>query len=670
MLSYRRELDGLRALAVLAVIIYHANLKVFGVQLFQGGFFGVDVFFVLSGYLITGIIREQMEQGTFSFRDFYWRRAKRIVPVFLTMLLITSIFAYLVLLPDDLVTYAKSLQSALYFGSNHFFYNEDSYTAAASIYRPLLHTWSLSVEWQFYVVFPLIVWTITRFCPGYMFGILLILALLSLQLSNFIVKVNLDMAFYHLPTRAWELILGGLVTFYNRADMKNSLKGSLTSIAYQSLPVMGLFLVVHSMIFIGHEVQHPSFITLLPVLGTCLFIMFSHKGEFSNDVMSFKPIVGIGLVSYSLYLWHQPVFVFFRFVENEHFRYEQFLLLAFISLVLSICSYFFVEKVFRRKKLSIVNWVYLCFGLIICALFAILTPRENGFPHRLGAVGTAFQELSDLTFRLNGIICHNADLTNLCSLEGDGHNIILLGDSHAGSLSRHLYHLSLDNGWSHKQLTSNGCTQLDTVTRFSNDKQGKAFESEACTERSSLVSRYIEDLNTPRSTIVFLARLPLLLSGQRFDNTMGGVEPGTAGWVVSNEGKSPSQSISDKLTLWSSLGHEIVLVYPVPEVGWHVPQITQKELANNVLPSQKAKAFEDLNISTPYDVYVQRTNLAFRTLDSVSGNNVKRIYPSYIFCTSGSCLGKGKRHLYYFDDDHLSTHGAKLLVNQISDHLQ
>nr|WP_240698382.1 acyltransferase [Vibrio breoganii] len=132
-------------------------MEFFGVQIFQGGFFGVDVFFVLSGYLITGIIREKMERNVFSFRDFYWRRAKRIIPALVIVLLITSGLAYLILLPDDLITYAHSLRSAIYFGSNHFFYAEDSYTAAASIYRPLLHTWSLSAEWQFYIIFPFLV---------------------------------------------------------------------------------------------------------------------------------------------------------------------------------------------------------------------------------------------------------------------------------------------------------------------------------------------------------------------------------------------------------------------------------------------------------------------------------------------------------------------------------
>lgn len=670
MLSYRRELDGLRALAVIAVIIYHANLKLFGIQLFQGGFFGVDVFFVLSGYLITGIIRNQMELGTFSFRDFYLRRAKRIVPALLVMLLVTSGLAYLILLPDDLVTYAKSLQSVLYFGSNHFFYGEDSYTASESIYRPLLHTWSLSVEWQFYVVFPFIVWGVNRFAPRYLFGFLLSLALISLQSSSFIVRINPDMDFYLLPTRAWEFILGGLVTFYNRENIESSVKGSFASIAYLSLPILGLFLVLHSMIFIGHEVQHPSFITLLPVMGTCLFIMFSHKGEVANDLMSLKPIVGIGLISYSLYLWHQPVFVFFRFIKHDYFRYEQFLLLVLISFLLSICSYFCVEKAFRKKELSIINWTSLVVVLVICMSFSVLVPQKEGFPQRLGDAGTAFENLSDNKFfKLNNIICHHGEISQSCRVKGDGKNVILVGDSHAGALGRHLYLLSINNGWSYEQFTSNGCTQFNVVTEVRENKQGKIIENENCSERSSLVSQYIEDSNTPRSTIVFLSRLPFHLSGERFNNTIGGVEPGIRRWIRSNEGKSPSKSVSDKLTLWSSIGHEVVLVYPVPEVGWHVPSKVQKELAKHILPSQKAKAYANMSISTPYDAYVKRTSEAFKTLDAVNGGSVKRVYPNEIFCSSDSCFTKSKQHLYYYDDDHLSTHGAKLLVSEIAKHL-
>ncbi|WP_133126218.1 acyltransferase family protein, partial [Vibrio breoganii] len=352
MLSYRKELDGLRALAVIAVIIYHSNLEFFGVQLFQGGFFGVDVFFVLSGYLITAIIRNDMDNGKFSFVNFYWRRVKRIVPALMAVLTFTSLLAYMLLQPSDLVKYASSLNSALYFGSNHYFYYEDSYVADASNYKLLLHTWSLAVEWQFYIIYPVIVWFVNRFFQQYMFEALLGLALLSLQFSSFVVVKNPDMAFYLLPSRAWELLLGGLATFYNRERLLIVPKGSFEKICYKALPLLGLFLVVHSMLFVGHEVSHPSFFTLLPVIGTCLFLMFSHNGEASSDFLSIKPFVYVGLVSYSLYLWHQPVFVFFRFIKHEHFRPEQFLLLVIISLTLASVSYKFVEGKFKRNDSS------------------------------------------------------------------------------------------------------------------------------------------------------------------------------------------------------------------------------------------------------------------------------------------------------------------------------
>lgn len=446
MLYYRRELDGLRALAVIAVIIYHANLELFGFQVFQGGYFGVDVFFVLSGYLITGIIREQMNKGSFSFVDFYLRRAKRILPAMIAMLLVTSVFAYTILLPSDLVTYVNSLQSVLYFGSNHFFYGEDSYTAAASIYRPLLHTWSLSVEWQFYVVFPFIVWVINKYFPLYLFGSLFALALISLQFSDFVVKVDPDMAFYLLPTRAWELILGGLVTFYDRSNIESSVKGGASYFIQQSLPLLGIFLVVHSMIFIGHEVPHPSFITLIPVLGTCLFIMFSSRGELSSEILSLKPVVGIGLISYSLYLWHQPVFVFFRLLKHDYFRYEQFALLLSISLILSFVSYKYVEKSFRKTKLSFVNKLSISGGVIICIVFSLQVISNDGFASRQEiAMGFENHDLDNRKLlKLRNQFVHARDESNP-SFEQVENKVLILGNSHSVDLYNALYLNDVDN---------------------------------------------------------------------------------------------------------------------------------------------------------------------------------------------------------------------------------
>ncbi|MCG9723787.1 acyltransferase family protein [Vibrio brasiliensis] len=646
MFSYRRELDGLRALAVVAVIIYHANLKLFGVQLFQGGFFGVDVFFVLSGYLITAIIRYQMEQKSFSFREFYWRRAKRIVPALLVMLLVTSGLAYLVLLPDDLVIYAKSLQSVLYFGSNHFFYGEDSYTAAASIYRPLLHTWSLSVEWQFYVVFPFIIWVINRFFPKYMFGVLLALALVSLQTSSVVVKFNPDMAFYLLPTRAWELILGALATFYNRSNIENSVKGSLASLAFKSLPILGMFLIVHSMIFIGHEVNHPSFITLLPVFGTCLFIMFSHKGELSNDVMSLKPVVGIGLISYSLYLWHQPVFVFFRLVKHDYLRYEQFLLLVVITLIFAVFSYVFVEKVFRKKVISSIARVGLFSSFIVCILISEIFIYDRGIPSRLGELAYLFDELDRNRFyKEDGFKqCSDRTFEEACKYIGEGDkNIVLLGDSHAAMLSEHVYLMTKRRKWTYTNFSSSSCSGIDGYPMSGNRLSAKS----RCNNNIPKIASFIED-NDKKLDIIYSIRVDSKFSK---DSSL-----------------KYKKIITDKLNYWESLGHNIILVYSVPKHNYDVPKQVKDKLTSFSVFSM-AKEYENLKIRTPYENYLVQSRHGFEVFDAVTGDGVYRVYPSEIFCSAEWCQGNSATHLYYYDDDHLSIHGAKLLVDEIEVHL-
>lgn len=669
MLSYRKELDGLRALAVLAVIIYHANLEIGGVQIFKGGFFGVDVFFVLSGYLITGIIRKQKDNSSFSIIDFYWRRAKRIVPALLVMLLITSIVAYFILLPNDLVSYTQTLQSALYFGSNYFFYGEDSYIAESSIYKPLLHTWSLAVEWQFYLVYPIIIWVIKKIFKQYMFSILLALALLSLQYANFIVPKNPDMAFYLLPARAWELILGGLITFYNRDSLLNAVKGTFEYFTYKSLPLIGLFLVIHSMLFWDHNVQHPSFLTLIPIFGTCLFVMFSHRGELTNDLLSIRPIAFLGIISYSLYLWHQPIFVFYRLLKHDYFRPEQFLLLLIISLILSILTCRFIEAPFRKKVLSKMKLALLVILTFSLYFFSYYTQKQDGFPERLGPIANLFNELNDNKLhKINNIRCHNQRFEKSCKVGSfDGENLLILGDSHAGSIAKNVYQMANERSWSYQNLTPSGCLGINTVIR-KDKKKGNIIESKRCTEESEKISKYLENDETPRFTIVFVTRLPLYLSGERFDNKTGGIELGDKSWIEpTSKNVTASEEISNKLNLWSSLGHKLILVYPIPEVGWHVPKLVQKELNKHLTLYGKQNAYKNLIISTSYDLYKSRTSKAFETLDKVNGKNIIRVYPDKVFCPNqGKCVANDKKQLYYYDDDHLSTHGAKLLIEEIA----
>ncbi|MEZ8509451.1 acyltransferase family protein [Vibrio splendidus] len=650
MSSYRRELDGLRALAVIAVIIYHANLEIFGFQIFQGGFFGVDVFFVLSGYLITGIIRSQMDNGTFTFRDFYWRRAKRIVPALVTMLLVTSGLAFLILLPSDLVTYAKSLQSTLYFGSNHFFYGEESYTAAASIYRPLLHTWSLSVEWQFYVVFPLIVWWINTFFPRYFFGVLLALALISLQASSFIVKVNPEMAFYLLPTRSWELILGGLVSFYNRSNLENAIKGSLLSFAFKSLPIIGLFLVVHSMIFVGHEVKHPSFITLLPVLGTCLFIMFAHKGELSNDLLSLKPFVGVGLISYSLYLWHQPVFVFFRFIKHDYFRIEQFILLVTISLLLSYFTYIFVEKKFRKTNVGWIHLTVMVFSVMFLFLYSF------GMKHYIEEYFNKPMAIASMeATNKNPYECmvgQNVKLSELsyCYI-GNKDNIkaIVVGDSHADALTTSISSVLNLEKEGLIALTRASCP---FVINAKSNVDGDSCYKENFLRLKELKSNF---LDVP---IFIIARWSAYIYGQSNPKRIIGDNRASMYFGENDDMKELDliSSFRENLVLSACEVNKKSPVYitqPIPEMRKNIP----KTMAENIRLGRK-----NIDYSLDEDMYYERNDKIREVISSLSTScGVHVLDPTKYLCNEGKCIAEIDGRPIYYDGDHLSEFGNKLL---------
>lgn len=661
MLSYRKELDGLRAIAVVAVIIYHSKMDVWGIPLLQGGFFGVDIFFVLSGYLITSIIKEQMDQGIFTFRDFYLRRAKRIIPALLLMLVVTTGVAYLIMLPDDLTTFAKSLKSSLYLGSNHFFYNEDSYTAAASMYRPLLHTWSLSVEWQFYVLFPFVVWLCHKYNPNKLLPLLTTLTVASFIAAIVFTKHNPDFAFYLLPTRAWELLLGGMATFYTESKNTEAKYSKITNF----LPKFGIALIMFSMVFVDHNTEHPSFVTLAPVVGTILFILFAREGELSFKILTLPSLVYLGAISYSLYLWHQPIFVFFRLIEHDHIGYIDFVFLTALSGLASVISYKLVESTYRKRKVGKVKVLLLFITLSACISFSHYAVKNGGFPSRFNVLSDVFMGLNDKKeHKIDGLRCHSQPLDNACKVLKDK-NLILVGDSHAGGLGKHIYQATIQKNWGYTNLTPSGCIAINTVITKTY-RNGEVVENQGCADASNQIAEYLENPQTPRFTIVYMTRLPLYLNGSRFDNKIGGIELGHDYWVEGINDVDTQKAITSKLSLWASLGHELVLVYPVPEMGWNVPKHIQKQLSKYTLfKEQLAQEYKKIVVSVPYDTYVERAETSFSVLDKVKGDKVKRVYPHKIFCDFEKCSANDNSHLYYYDDNHLSTHGAKLLVDEI-----
>lgn len=302
MLKYRSEIDGLRALAVLSVIFFHA-----GFTIFSGGYVGVDIFFVISGYLITSIILKEKEKQNFSLLGFYERRARRILPALFTVLLATTISAYILMPADLLKSYMQSLVSVVTFLSNIFFSVTNDYFATVADEKPLLHTWTLAIEEQYYIVFPILISSFWFLGKKRLFQAIALLALLSLLLSHILSQSSfVQHNFYFLLSRVWELLAGSLLAFVGTRVTRVSDRTK------ELFSVIGLLFIFYAVFFFDSNTPFPSLYTLVPVFGAMLVISFCDKHTVAARVLSTRSLAFIGLISYSLYLWHQPIYAFLR----------------------------------------------------------------------------------------------------------------------------------------------------------------------------------------------------------------------------------------------------------------------------------------------------------------------------------------------------------------------
>ncbi|MCL1629209.1 acyltransferase [Roseibaca sp. V10] len=355
-MHYRPEIDGLRAVAVVPVILFHA-----GVGALAGGFVGVDVFFVISGYLITSIILRERAEGRFSMWRFWERRARRILPALYVVMLACIPVAWALMLPDQYRDFARSLVAVGLFGSNILFWRESGYFAAAAEEKPLLHTWSLSVEEQFYLLFPLLMVLLWRFGRRGVAGILAVIALVSLGLSHYAAYSMPSANFYLLPTRAWELLVGALCALWLAERPR---------VGHDGLAGLGLAAIVLSVVWFDGMTPFPSLWALLPVLGAAGVILFARPEGWTGRLLSQRWMVGIGLVSYSAYLWHQPLMAFARIAHLSAPPLWVMLALGALSFPLAYVTWRFVEQPFRRRRGTFARPARL--GAALVPTFAVL----------------------------------------------------------------------------------------------------------------------------------------------------------------------------------------------------------------------------------------------------------------------------------------------------------
>jgi len=386
--KYRPEIDGLRALAVLPVILFHA-----GYNNFEGGYVGVDIFFVISGYLISSIIIYEVELGKFSLKNFYERRARRILPALFSVILISAPFAWFILLPADLELFNNSAFSALTFWSNYIFYFEIDYFETSSRLKPLLHTWSLSIEEQFYIIFPILLLFFFKFKKKYFIIFISIIAILSLFVAQWGGNLKLTYPFiekeilffnqssltnFFLPFgRIWELIIGILISFYIK-------KNGQPNYYNQIFSLIGIVLILYSIFTFTKETNYPSFQTLFPTVGTALIIIFTNKNTLAFKLFSQKILVFFGLISYSAYLYHYPIFTFVEYSNFIEFNNLNKIFLIFLTFILSYLSWKFIEKPFRKKSIISSKNFYFFLGLLysLVLILFVITNNNKGFKSR------------------------------------------------------------------------------------------------------------------------------------------------------------------------------------------------------------------------------------------------------------------------------------------------
>lgn len=670
-LRYRREIDGLRAVAVVLVILYHAEVRIGPVDPFVGGFIGVDIFFVISGYLIGLILLREMGESRFSLLVFYERRARRILPALYIVLLAMLPAAWLLMLPEAMKTFGATLTSAVASASNIFFWHEVSYDAPDNLLNPLIHSWSLGLEEQFYLLFPAMLLIAHRFARRWMFPLLCGLCLLSLVLAEFMTRHAPEASFFLLPSRMWELGLGALLAYSElnaRAPARPSRIWSAIGLAaiLTAVPLMS----VHS--------HHPGLATVVPVIGTALLIRYATPSEGVGRWLASPFMVGIGLISYSLYLWHQPVFAFGRLYRPDAATAAIKIEWIALSVLLAIMTFLLVERPTRNRKRvsSRTIWIMAAGGALLLATAGILLYRMDGVPGRfrgpLAAIAKA-EQIDEAKLFQNGRGCLNyVPEKGPCTFTKPGSrglHLILAGDSHARTLSRSLVDQlpRTDALASVTLLNRGGCLMLPGLTRV-DDGQPSCPDSY---NRDRM--RYL--LAQPNAVAVLMMRLPVLMEKSRFDNGLGGIEPGAAPYIASATGPfdaavDPAQiqaRLSETVKQLLDAGVKVVLVYPVPEMGWNIPL----KLLAVARDRPVGDWLSPLQATVSRAQFRSRSRSSYALLDSLGEHpGLARVYPEQSLCRATRCLSHEGTSIWYRDDNHLTREGAdrvtKALIQTIA----
>ncbi|HEX6162283.1 MAG TPA: acyltransferase family protein [Vicinamibacterales bacterium] len=636
-LPYRSDIDGLRAIAVLSVIFFHAEFA-----WAKGGFVGVDVFFVISGYLITGILLRELRSESFSLKRFYERRARRILPALLVVIAATLGACALLMFAADLRVVARSAVSVLAFAANIMFWRGIDFGDITTVNyfgrriheQPLVHTWSLGVEEQYYLLFPvtlLLVWKIRR---SLLLPVLLASTALSLALSVWLTPGSPGLAFYLLPTRGWELLAGGLIAWWGMESRTD--RASLREAAAAA----GLLLVLIPVVLYDSETPFPGYAAVAPVAGSALLIRYASASRI-GALLSWRPLVFIGLISYSAYLWHQPLFALARYVSlSGHLGTGVAVLLSAITLVLAAITWKWIETPFRdRRSVStpMMWWSALAATIAVAIPASLLAfGGDAGLrtPIASNIIGQSVMSLiSDCS-----ITKPTRGLGNGCVLDPSSDEppkFLVAGDSHSEAMFPGFAKISRDTGVQGRLLQHIACSPLLEVG-------GMPTSTPDCVEMRERALQLVSD---HQIGMVFLV--------SRFSFAYGPMN-------------LFEERLARTIDAYAQRGAVVYLVSQAPEQ----PAFLRRNYLRAVLRQQffGTDAEPAISAMTVTRAAHEKTQAFVRSAFAKYSVDprVRLIDFSNALCDQSSCAAGTTREAYYVDEHHLSALGAVLVSDEIA----
>lgn len=644
--KYRPEIDGLRAIAIVSVVLFHAG------AVLHGGFLGVDVFFVISGYLITQLIVNELDRGQFHFYNFWLRRARRILPALIIVTIFCLALGWFFLLPNDFRNLGRSAIALSAFSSNIYFWLKSGYFAPPAQTQPLLHTWSLSVEEQFYILFPALVYLLTRYAFRLRAWLIFLLMILSLILLIYKMKSDTIAAFFLLPTRAWELFLGSVVALHFANKKTYSMACS------ELLSVLGIMLIGCAVFFYNPNSIFPAWGPIAACLGTTIIIISNqNKRFFIGRVLSSPPLVGVGLISYSLYLWHWPFLVFAQYITANKLGFLQRMVIVAASFFMAWVSYRWIETPFRRKQLLVEPKKFITLTLaLICILTAtsFLINRENGVPDRLDprtyiAYKAARYQLMQRSMCKRLFVSKRLHICDSNAPMSQKPDFVLWGDSHADMLKPVIkklakqYHVKF---WSYK------CIPLLDVYDVA---RSDSLRHSQCTTMNHALIQVIRQRHI--KNVIFSSFWEQFVEGREVPlDGAGQRDTFYADANIKSTSAPQARAVFKK--------HFIDTIHALENAGvthiWIVKDVPFfEEWPSNQLLKMLKYGGNTNQIGRPLPQISKREAFVNTVFNEVQSKTVRLIDPDFILCDkSHFCHGVKDKQSLYFDFNHLSYYGA------------